>query len=315
MNVCLTLMLTLSAVTAVYAEEPAPGACMGHLATVEPDGTVAAGSLAALRSAIGSGERVRVGWSLDFDGDARADLVHWADPGFLSLLDGHVFAQVATIQRQTPHPGSGQITLSDEDQTWTGLIGTDGSLQGRFAGGAPHSMRVRSWWCRDSRTGSSCPAPSWRLVYRHDADGAALAGSKAALHGAIRSGRPLRLAWGVEAGPAGGTVSVEHVAEPIFVSVARGDEVIAQLPEHVAQKSYWDAEESRFDQPSVMWRGLMSTDGSFDAIWVDRGTGETVRRTPQRAGVAWFSLSAGEGCDGPPLELAVPGGVRRDERE
>ena len=38
-------------------------------------------------------------------------------------------------------------------------------------------------------------AADWRLVYRHDADGDRLAGSKEALFDAVRSGAPVRFVW------------------------------------------------------------------------------------------------------------------------
>jgi hypothetical protein len=91
-----------------------------------------------------------------------------------------------------------------------------------------------------------------------------------------------------------------------------GDDVFVQLPEHIGQKSYSQREDARFDRASVMWRGLMGTDGTFDAVWVNRGSGDEVRRLPQRAGVAWFAELPGPECSAaPPLTLAVPGGVQR----
>ncbi|MGH8252238.1 MAG: hypothetical protein ACREVI_16365 [Steroidobacteraceae bacterium] len=159
----------------------------------------------------------------------------------------------------------------------------------------------------------SCSA-EWRLAYRHDADGRLLAGSRQALVDAVRRGAPLRLAWGFATGPGKQAVTVEHAAEPVFVTVMNGEQVFAQLPEHIGQASYSDPSAARFDRPSVMWRGLLGTDGSFDAVFVDRATGEVVRRFPQRAGVAWFAALPPPGCDAQaPLRLAVPGGVRRDD--
>jgi hypothetical protein len=60
-----------------------------------------------------------------------------------------------------------------------------------------------------------------------------------------------------------------------------------------------------------MWRGLMGTDGSFDAVYVDRATGREVRRLPLRAGIAWFVLAPEPVCAQAPLVLAEAGGVRR----
>jgi hypothetical protein len=152
--------------------------------------------------------------------------------------------------------------------------------------------------------------PAWRMVYRHDADGRGIAGDKRDLLDAVRRGAPLRFAWGFSAATGGGQVAVEHSAEPVFVTIMQGEHVFVQLPEHIAQSSYFDPQRARFDSPSVMWRGLMGSDGTFDAVYVDRASGKEVRRFSQRAGLAWFALLPQPACLTPPLELAVPGGVR-----
>ena len=86
----------------------------------------------------------------------------------------------------------------------------------------------------------------------------------------------------------------------------------ARLPEHIAQRAYADVAGVSFDNPAVMWRGLMTTQGVFDAVWVNRATGEQVRRHPQRVGLTWFAFQPIEpSARQPGLELAVPGGVRR----
>jgi hypothetical protein len=73
--------------------------------------------------------------------------------------------------------------------------------------------------------------PAWHLVYRHDADGRPLGGDKAELLAAIRRGSPVRFAWGVKVDREGGFVSVEHVAEPEFLTIVNESEVVVQLPE------------------------------------------------------------------------------------
>jgi hypothetical protein len=158
-----------------------------------------------------------------------------------------------------------------------------------------------------------CQTPAWRLMYRHDADGRPIAGSKEALFTALRRGDPVRVAWGgAFRGRDGAPLSVEHSADPVFVSIAGGREVIAQIPEHVAQAGYQDEAVATYENGGVLWRGLFSTTGRFDAIWVDRGTGKEVRRFPQRAAVAWLAFAPEPRCDSRPvLDLATPGGVRR----
>lgn len=305
------LILLAVALVAPAAFGQAP-ACAAPLVVVAPDGKAEHGSKDALRAAVAAGLPVRVGWSLDADGDGAADVRHWADGMFLTEFQGEVFAQFADIQRQKPVRATGTIDLPAGRQRWSGLVGTNGVLESHFDDGSePRSVRVRSEWCVDPRA-TACHATQWRLVYRHDADGNALAGSKARLFDAVRRGQPIRLAWGMGATRDGERVSVEHAADPEFVTIANGVEVVAQLAEHIGQRSYNDPEGARFDDPAVMWRGIMSTRGTFDAVLVDRATGKEVRRLPQRAGIAWFGYAPAPACDPPPLEFAVPGGVRRD---
>jgi hypothetical protein len=292
---------------------PAAGqepACPAPLATVEPDGRVSSGTKQALRDAVRAGLPLRVGWSLDPNGDGTPEITHWADAGFVSDFAGEVFAQVGDIQRQAPQWQPPRIGMPKGRLRWSGLVGTNGVLESHFDDGSePGSTPVRSTWCVDP---SAC-APRWRLVLHHDLDGAPLAGSRQALADAVRRGQPLRLAWGFAGEAAGDRFTLEHAAEPEFVSLIDGGEVVVQLPEHVAQAAYHRLERAAFDKGSVVWRGLLRSDGVFDAVWVDRATGKELRRLPQRARIAWFALAPDPACAPPPVELAVPGGVVRRE--
>lgn len=156
-----------------------------------------------------------------------------------------------------------------------------------------------------------CATPAWRLVYRHDAEGRPMAGAKSDLFAAIRRGDPIRLAWGMGVTTkAGKRVSVEHSADPAFLTIAGGADVVVQIPEHIAQAGYAEEAGAGYGEPGVMWRGLFSTTGRFDAVWVDRGTGKEVRRMPQKAAIAWLAFAPDPACDTrKPLDLAIEGGV------
>ncbi|MGF1606612.1 MAG: hypothetical protein ACFB22_09765 [Rhodothalassiaceae bacterium] len=149
-------------------------------------------------------------------------------------------------------------------------------------------------------------APAWRPVYVNGPDGETLSGDKQMLFAAIRAGQPIRVGWGLSRG----ADAVEHIAEPVFLSITDDAHVVAQLPEHVVQRGYWHADQAFFEDGAVLWRGVISTTGSFDAVWVDRGSGQTVRRMPQRARVTWF---VDQVPDLTPPTLAVKGGMRLDE--
>lgn len=283
-----------------------------HLATIETDGTVSGGSFDALRQAYRSGRNLRVGWELDFDSDGSADVTHWADAPFLSEFDGVITAQVAQIERQVPRPGQARIDFREEPQRWSGLLSTDGTLLGRFSDSAPRRDSVRAVWCLAAGAERPGCTDRWRLAYHHDTEGGRISGDKERLFDAVRRGRPIRFSWGSQS-PRDESVSVEHVAEPVFVTVT-GGELFAQLPEHIAQQGYADPEAARFETASVMWRGLVGTNGTFDAVWVDRASGEEVRRVPQRARIAWYVHGPDPSCEEEAaVRLKVPGGVRLDE--
>ncbi len=237
---------------------------------------------------------------------------HWHDAPFVTVFEGEVFTQVPMIHRQSPRRGKRHIELSPDLQHWNASLGSNGLMVGRFSDGSPPSdLRVAQTWCLAAA--AACRAPVWRLIYRHDAAGKRMAGSKPALLAAIRRGDPVRLAWGADLPPAGAAArSVEHSADPVFVSIASGEEVYAQLAEHAVQKSYWERGKAAPEHPPALWRGVLGTDGSFDAMMVDAATGKLVRRLPQRAGIAWFAFSPDPACDERrPLDLATPGLVAR----
>ncbi|HJY42670.1 MAG TPA: hypothetical protein VJ303_15565 [Steroidobacteraceae bacterium] len=299
------------AAAALLLSTAAPAStCPVHLVTIEPDGSASQGSKDALREAFRAGLPLRVGWSLNFDDDPEPEVTHWSDSGFLTEFEGEIFAQLADIQAQGPRTGTRSIQMPVERKRWSGLVGTNGMLESNFDDGeVAEATRVRSEWCVDSR--AACALPSWRLVYLHETNGAPIRGAKSALFDAVRSGYPIRFAWGAAIGTRDEPASVEHAAEPVFISIMSDKELLVQLPEHIAQTSYHDPKQARLGNPAVMWRGMMGTDGSFDAVMVDRATGQETWRMPQRARIAWFAYAPDPLCAGTPLKLATRDGVVR----
>ncbi|HYC02540.1 MAG TPA: hypothetical protein VED40_04565 [Azospirillaceae bacterium] len=167
-----------------------------------------------------------------------------------------------------------------------------------------------------SKAELSCATPVWRPLYHHDKDGKALSGSKEALFGAIRRGDSVRLVWGgIFPDQTGKEVSVEHYADPVFISIHSGKEVVAQLPEHMLQASYFDPGVADFHASGkLLWRAVMSTDGTFSATVIDGTKGEVMRPLPQRASIHWLAFAPDPACDTrKPLTLAVRDGVVKDE--
>ncbi len=196
------------------------------------------GSKSALKDAVQRGEAIRLGWAIDFDGDGTADLSHWSPASFLTVWEGEVFAQVTAIHRQRPRRGEATVALPADYEEWRGLLGTDGRLQGAFSSGrAASEVAVRIVWCP-----ARVPAPAWVPLFTNGTGGEVLSGSKKALFAAIRAGLPLQIGWGLARDGDGARKSVEHVITPDFVTIVDGEHVVAQLPEHIAQRSYWSAE-------------------------------------------------------------------------
>jgi hypothetical protein len=107
---------------------------------------VTKGSKSALLQAIRNGQQVRVGFGLDFDGDGKPDLEHFADAMFISVYQGEVFAQLAPIQEQRPKAGVPEIRLATPRHPWTGMLDTTGRLLGWFPEEVPSEHRVIGWW-------------------------------------------------------------------------------------------------------------------------------------------------------------------------
>lgn len=96
------------------------------------DGKVTDGSIETLIETIKVGERIRIGWQLDFNEDSVPDLEHWIDANFLTIINGHVFNQIEPIYAQAPMADIPQVEISNSPMQWTGIIGTNGKLKSRF---------------------------------------------------------------------------------------------------------------------------------------------------------------------------------------
>jgi hypothetical protein len=290
---------------------PAEPACAAPLVALDATGRVTGGSKEALRAAALRGDALRVGWRLTFGPGPDDFLQHWADATFVTVFEGETFAQIPPIHRQQPQRGKAHVAFPEGVQIWYASLGTNGRLVGRFGdGGAPQETGVAQSWCLGGSAAARCTLPAWRVVYRHDADGKPLEGDKERLFDAIRRGDSLRVAWGAS-GAAG---SVEHSADPVFLTIAGGREAYAQLPAHALQTSYGIPGAAAPQSPSVHWRAVIGTDGRFDASWYDELDGDPLVRLPQRAAVSWLALAPDPSCDPRPAPvLAVPGGVRRAE--
>ncbi|MEP1096578.1 MAG: hypothetical protein ABJG78_15790 [Cyclobacteriaceae bacterium] len=127
----------------------------------------------------------------------------------------------------------------------------------------------------------------YKLIYKNDEEGNAIAGSKEALINAIRLGATVRIGWGTE----GKTHRIEHLSDPVWIAVLDEKEVIVHLDPQVLSSVDWDNLSANYaDSTSAAheWRVAITTKGEFDAIWYDRKNHSISRRVPQNHIMSWY---------------------------
>lgn len=106
---------------------------------IDSDGTVSRGSLEELVEFVRNGNPIRVGWELSFKTAGSQEVKsfeHWTDAGFVTIINGHVFAQISSIYQQGPSfkdPPS-VFLVDGKPNGWVAIIGTTGVLRQKFAG-------------------------------------------------------------------------------------------------------------------------------------------------------------------------------------
>ncbi|WP_350290663.1 hypothetical protein [uncultured Croceitalea sp.] len=84
-----------------------------------------------------NGNPIRVGWVLNFKHPKTRNIVemqHWTDAGFITTLDGHVFAQIKSIYQQGPSPYEppSVFLVDDKPNGWVAIIGTTGVMRQKY---------------------------------------------------------------------------------------------------------------------------------------------------------------------------------------
>ncbi|MFD2587453.1 hypothetical protein ACFSQJ_10965 [Croceitalea marina] len=103
----------------------------------DKNGKVLKGNLKKLLEHVQNGRSVRVGWMLPIMNpktNERTDMWHWTDAGFITVLNGHVFAQIHGIFQQGPgfeNPPS-VFLASDKPDSWVAILGTTGVMRQKF---------------------------------------------------------------------------------------------------------------------------------------------------------------------------------------
>jgi hypothetical protein len=151
---------------------------------------------------------------------------------------------------------------------------------------------------------------AWRFVFANDGHGKDLQGSREALLAAIRKGSPVRVGWSESSSSE--SWSVEEFSDAGFTNIMGGRDVVAQLDPALIQTNYVDATKAGLRSPALEWHALMSTDGRFEAVMVDRETGKTARRLVQRTRMNWYVFAPPPDCDR--REAILPPADARNEQ-
>jgi len=144
-------------------------------------------------------------------------------------------------------------------------------------------------------TQERCAVSEWRFLFANDGHGNDLLGNRESLLAAVRRGSPLRVGWS-EANAKEGW-SVEEFSGVGFTNIMGKRDIVAQLDNALIQSNYLNATLAGLKNPVIEWHALMSTDGRFEAVMLDRETGRAIRKLVQRTRMNWYAFAPQPSCD------------------
>lgn len=159
-------------------------------------------------------------------------------------------------------------------------------------GGGCSSMRSAD---HAAAAAAPCGGSEWHFVFANDGQGRELKGSRSTLLTAIRRGSPVRVGWSEAS--AKEKWSVEEFSDTGFTNIMGDREVVAQLSPAMIQSHYLDASRAGLRNPAVEWQAIMSTNGRFEALMIERASGRTIRKLVQRTRINWYVYAPPPGCD------------------
>lgn len=128
----------------------------------------------------------------------------------------------------------------------------------------------------------------WQSVFKNDENGNTLEGHIDSLIMGIRNGYDVRIGWGWERKLGDSILRLEHMAEPLYISIIQDKTVSAIIDPHPMLESYIDIDKQRFGEGGHLWQCIMTTTGSFNAKVYDRTTGALIKDWPQHHTMTWF---------------------------
>ncbi len=94
----------------------------------DKDGMAINGDIETLKSAVRSGQEIRIGWGFQHPTIKNISVEHVADASFLTIQsDSIIHAQIRPIVGQSPDFDNGTITLK-ENLEWVFIGGTNGKM-------------------------------------------------------------------------------------------------------------------------------------------------------------------------------------------
>jgi len=101
------------------------------------DGKAIEGNLQQLLDHVQNGNPIRVGWVLAFEHPEtkeRIEMQHWTDAGFITTLNGHVFAQIGSIYQQGPGLSDppAVFLVDGKPHGWVAIIGSTGVMRQKY---------------------------------------------------------------------------------------------------------------------------------------------------------------------------------------
>ncbi|MEP0263491.1 hypothetical protein [Dokdonia sp.] len=105
----------------------------------DKDGNRSSGDLETLIQLVRNGNPIRVGWEMELlnpTDESTYVLEHWSDAGFISIHQGHVFAQIPSIYGQGSSAVQPELNLdpsmflvNNKPHGWVAIVGTTGVLR------------------------------------------------------------------------------------------------------------------------------------------------------------------------------------------
>lgn len=105
----------------------------------------------------------------------------------------------------------------------------------------------------------------WKSVYQNDKNGRQLAGNINSLIAGIRNGYDVQIGWGWKKELGDSVLRLEHMTEPLFLTIIQEKTVSAVIDAHPLLQSYIDSNNQKIGDGGHIWQCVLTTKGTFNA--------------------------------------------------